>query len=168
MLNFAIVNCKCWGSEEEDQEFYILLVDFGKKYTLRAVNQFERNVWVEMISYQIQAAAGIPKPRLELKEWAGQWKKRDCVDEETFLQTADSGDILLFTGVQVGATLQRRIFGTAFDHVGMVLKYETESDLYFIDATQEGVTVLPWNSLRQYKDYVYKRVCYRKLDIERD
>jgi len=40
------------------------------------------------------------------------------------------------------------VFGSSFDHVGMVLKYDGEEDLYFIDATGEGVSVLPWHSLK--------------------
>lgn len=45
----------------------------------------------------------------------------------------------------------------------MVLKYEHEEEIWFIDATMEGVSVLPWNSLWQYKDAVYEWIAVRKL-----
>lgn len=50
----------------------------------------------------------------------------------------------------------------------MILKYEDEEDLFFIDATMNGVTILPWSSLRTWKDEVYSWIIVRHLEIERD
>jgi hypothetical protein len=48
----------------------------------------------------------------------------------------------------------------------MVLKYHDEDEIYFIDATLEGVTVLPWSSLKSYKDEVYDQIVVRNLNID--
>jgi len=49
MINFAIVNTKCWPVEDSEIEFVLYLIDIDKQYVLRAINNYERNVWIEMI-----------------------------------------------------------------------------------------------------------------------
>lgn len=118
--------------------------------------------------YEIQRSKHLFKKAITEKDYAKFWKKRHCVDESTFFEHADSGDILLFTGRHIGAFLQRNFFAADFDHVGIILKYEDEMDLYFLDATMQGITLTPWRRFRDWKDSVYSKVVYRHLEVERD
>jgi hypothetical protein len=49
------------------------------------------------------------------------------------------------------AGLVRTYQNSHFDHVGMVLKFETdEEEIYIIDATSSGVKLTKWRFLRDH------------------
>ena len=53
-----------------------------------------------------------------------------------FCANADTGDILLFRGSVVGAKITRTMTLGHFDHVAMVLKFDTDpNEVYFLEAT---------------------------------
>ena len=49
------------------------------------------------------------------------WKSQE-VSEDQFLDTVESGDLLLFRGNKTNHKLIRAVGGGEFDHVGMVFK----------------------------------------------
>ena len=84
---------------------------------------------------------------------------------------ADTGDILLFRGTATGAKITRTVTGGYFDHVAMVLKFETDpGEVYLVEATgNNGVALNRWGLL---KDHVgpgkfYKKLIFRHVNFER-
>jgi len=51
------------------------------------------------------------------------YDSKDTIAEKQFIQTAETGDILLFYTKNTGAQLQRFITNSDFDHVAMVVKF---------------------------------------------
>ena len=52
-----------------------------------------------------------------------------ALDVKEFKQYADNGDILLFKSQTFGTKIQRAVTGSNYDHVGMVVLWETEEDV---------------------------------------
>ena len=45
------------------------------------------------------------------------------ISGQEFVETAETGDILLFTGKQLQDRIIRGVTGSKYDHVGMIVKY---------------------------------------------
>jgi hypothetical protein len=60
---------------------------------------------------------------------------------------ADTGDILLFRGRHIGSKITRTATQSNFDHIAMILKFESDSDeIYLIEATaNRGVSLTKWS-----------------------
>ena len=72
-----------------------------------------------------KSAKGLEKP----------WKF-DNVSEKQFIEKADTGDFLLFKANTGSAGVVRTFTGSNFDHVAMVLRFETDTDeIYFVEAS---------------------------------
>ena len=94
------------------------------------------------------------------------------MSEKQFIKTAETGDILLFRGTHTGGTITRALTGGHFDHVGMVLKFNSEDgeELYLLDATaDDGVAMNGWDTIRQFigkgiykENNLYSECIYRK------
>ena len=66
--------------------------------------------------------------------------KYDNISENKFIYQADTGDIILFKGSKAITAVTRTITWSDFDHVAMVLKFESDPDnIYFIEAVGTGV-----------------------------
>ena len=96
------------------------------------------------------------------------WKKCDRINEETFLQEADSGDIILFKGKSISSGITRKVTSSEYDHVAMVITFQDDDEIYLLESTIEGVHIVTWTELKTYKDLLYSRIVWRKLYCERD
>ena len=86
------------------------------------------------------------------------------------METAQPGDLLLFKSNFPMSVLQRTVTGSEFDHIGLVVyrpcdegeKLEVnqvQGPLHLLEATGEGVTILPLHS--RLRAYHYYRCCDR-------
>ena len=93
------------------------------------------------------------------------------MSESQFKSTADTGDILLFRGSQTGSKITRTLTGSHFDHVAMVLKFETDPDeIYLVEATgNSGVSLNRWLFLKDHigQDKFYQKVVFRHINFDR-
>lgn len=84
------------------------------------------------------------------------------------MSEADSGDILLFTGVTFSAKMTRKLTHSQYDHVAMVLTFCEDDDIYLLEATADGVHITNWKDMKRYMDRLYSKVVWRRLYAERD
>ena len=80
------------------------------------------------------------------------------------------GDILLFKGNRPMTMLTRTVTWCEFDHVAMILKFESDPDeVYILESAGDGVTMNNWTRLREVigKDKFYKMVVYRHIEFDR-
>ena len=88
------------------------------------------------------------------------------------MEKADTGDILLFKASNPMAGAVRMITSSGFDHVAMVLRFESDLDeIYFIEASgNNGVALNNWSFIRQHvgPNKFYKHICFRHVDFDRD
>lgn len=75
---------------------------------------------------------------------------------------------MLFTGKLFSSKLTRKLTHSEYDHVAMVLTFEDDSNIYLLEATADGVHVIRWNDLKRFKDEIYSKIVWRRLDVERD
>lgn len=76
-----------------------------------------------------------------MKPW-----KFEITCERKFKEQADTGDLILFQSIAVKSQVKGQ-----FDHVAMVLKFETEPDeVFLIEATpSKGVSLTKWSLRRE-------------------
>ena len=93
----------------------------------------------------------------------------DTISEQQFVNLADTGDILLFRCKQLGSAITRTFTNSHFDHVAMVLKFETDPDeVYFVEATSnKGVSIARWSMIRRFVGDFYEQIVLRHLEAER-
>lgn len=93
------------------------------------------------------------------------------MSETQFLEVADTGDILLFRGSQAGSKITRTFTGSHFDHVAMVLKFETcPNEVFLVEATgNNGVSLNRWQYLRSHigKGKFYEKLVLRHIEFNR-
>ena len=80
-----------------------------------------------------------------IKPW-----KFDTITEKQFIDSANSGDLLLFRGSSKSSKLTRTVLNSYFDHVALVLKFEADKDeIYIVEATGNmGVALNRWSNIR--------------------
>jgi len=61
------------------------------------------------------------------------WKICHITSEE-LVNNAQTGDILLFTGTQMSASLLRGLTGSKYDHVAMLVKYPNTGQLVLFES----------------------------------
>ena len=59
----------------------------------------------------------------------------DHISEKDFLQTAESGDILLFRSKASITKITRAATNSHFDHIAMIVKQEYDDNIYFLQAS---------------------------------
>ena len=107
-----------------------------------------------------KTAKGLKKP----------WKF-DNMSEAQFVNSADTGDILLFNCNAAVAKITRAFTGSHFDHAAMVLKFKSAPhEVFLLEATgNNGVALNKWEYLKPHigHDKFYNRLIYRKVNFER-
>lgn len=88
------------------------------------------------------------------------------------MKKADTGDILLYKGSSLNSDFIRKITRGKFDHVAMILKFESEpGEVYLVDATgNRGVALNRWSFLRDHigTGEFYEKVVFRHIDFDRN
>lgn len=99
--------------------------------------------------------------KIEKKEFF-RYYNEDMMTEQDFKKVVETGDVILFETDNVGAILQRKITGSRFDHVGVVVKF-SKYDIRIFDANCDtGVSLLNWDQFI-YENDLYMKVAYRRL-----
>ena len=68
----------------------------------------------------------------------------------------------------MSSKVTRMLTQSDYDHVAMVLKFDEDKEVYFLEATTEGVSMTAWSVLKTYSDILYSRVVIRHLHANRD
>ena len=81
---------------------------------------------------------------------------------------ADLFDILLFKCKGMGPSLTRFYTDSEFDHAALVLKFANNLDeLYFLDATAQGIHIVPYSGITSDIGNFYEKVVLRHFEFER-
>ena len=92
------------------------------------------------------------------------------------MERAKTGDLLLFTGRQLGCKVQRLITGSRFgilsennlDHIGMLLKWQSGEVKFIEAASNVGVSIYSMNQFIKESDQkFYDKIVYRPLYYKR-
>lgn len=125
--------------------------------------------WSENIEKHIIVSEGF-KGNKSCRGLKKPWRF-DHMSSSQFCATADTGDILLFRGTQTGSKITRTFTGGYFDHVAMVLKFESDpNEVYYLEATGNmGVSLNRWGLLKEHvgPGKFYKKLIYRHVNFDR-
>jgi hypothetical protein len=118
-----------------------------REFKFRAETPRERKEWTNIITLHIQDAKKHKNDDFCRRLEDNFWKKSEKVTTKTFIDEADSGDIVLFRGKKLGAAITRGVTQSEYDHIAMVLKFEDDNQVYIIDATLAGVNITSWDQV---------------------
>lgn len=169
MINFDHFTC-CLQTSNSNKGFFTIEVEGQqRKFELRAGTKEEADDWIEEIEMHINSSDGGRQQKIGdkiLKPW-----KYNTISEKQFIKAADTGDILLFKSKGMNSRFIRTVTGGQFDHVAMVLKFESDpNEVYLIDATgNRGVCLNKWSFIRNFigPNQFYRDVVFRHVEIER-
>lgn len=127
---------------------------------LRAFTLEEAAGWHRAISSIIEHNSKSGKVRfLECKREL--YQQKDAISEVEFLESAESGDIVLMSTSDAQCALQRFVTNSEYDHVAMVVRFNGTVKIFEANA-DEGVNVYSWPQF-QSEFHQYEKISVRKL-----
>ncbi|CAD8052524.1 unnamed protein product [Paramecium sonneborni] len=153
-----IVNCDIY-------EFGLKCTNDDKIFQFKGINN---NQWFYLIKKFIDNNRKLPINKFYLNPFNNYYKKR-LITNDQFRQMSQTGDILLFQTKSCSSKIQRLLTRSNYDHVAMILKYQSGA-IYVLEATnQNGVGIFNWDSMINQLWYeLYSMVVYRQLQIIRN
>ena len=125
-------------------------------------------MWVDAIAKTIGISKG-HKEKLTSKNIEKPWKF-DNISEQQFLDSADTGDILLFRSTNLVDGVIQLYGDSPFDHCAMVMKFESDPDeVYFLEAnSSDGVCINKFSWVKQHigKGQFYDKLVFRKVNFQ--
>ena len=80
---------------------------------------------------------------------------------------------MLFRCKSSGARIQRGLLRSEYDHIGMVLRFDDDSEdkrdeVYILEATGNcGVAIQRWSTIRKHYGKFYTRIVLRHINTDR-
>ena len=156
-------------SDKEPDCFKLSIMGQDREFYFKAPSVDSAQLWQKELKKHIELSEGyvMNKSGKGIKK---PWRF-DNMSESQFKSLADTGDILLFRGSQAGSKVTRTFTNSYFDHVAMVLKFESEKDeVFLVEATGNmGVSLNRWLFLRDHvgRGKFYEKVVFRHIDFDR-
>ena len=121
----------------QDLELILQPIFSDRMFKLRAEQQGDLEEWALLIGEHISASEGrltnVNTVSREAKFW--RW---DRISNAQFKAIASTGDVLLFSGKNLAAKAQRFVTRSKYDHVALILKYNS-NQLALLEATSLDV-----------------------------
>ncbi|CAK56034.1 unnamed protein product (macronuclear) [Paramecium tetraurelia] len=168
VLNLGLFNFQYYQKQNVNSDIY----EFGLKcMNDDKIFQFKglyNNQWFLLIKKFIDNVRQNPVVKFYLNPFSKYYKKR-LITNDQFRQMCQTGDILLFQTKSYSSKLQRLVTRSNYDHVAMILKYQSGA-IYVLEATdQNGVGIFDWDSMTNQLWYeLYQMVVYRQLHLRRN
>lgn len=170
VIDFNKVDVSIVSLPNKRHEFKISISGCKRDFSFRADNSIDAENWIKRFEECIASSRG---RHLSLTLSDSKFWKKEYIDLNEFQNHADNWDLLLFKSKTYGTKLQRTFTGSDFDHVGMLVLWETDNDpntIFLLEAVaDEGVRLVEFiPNIEAYYE-VYERIVFRPLQgIERD
>jgi len=94
-------------------------------FSLKAVDYNSFDIWTSTLDIVIKKSEGFIN-NLEIRDidFKIEFWRFDHIDEDKFLRSAETGDLLLFRGKHLGGKLTRKWTNGHSDHAAMIVKLE--------------------------------------------
>lgn len=161
-LNVNIMNVSI--SFDSDK---IKIFNLSKKnvMSLKADNLNETLMWFEDIYIHIKTSFG---PYAIINE-SRLFSKFYRITDKDLLNTAKTGDLLLFKGKYFLSKVQRIVTRSECDHVAIIIKYAKEKIAVLESTYRSGVNVVLWEEfLNEHPERNSNQILYKKLCVERN
>jgi hypothetical protein len=150
-----------------ERKFCVEIHSCSHQFYYKARTKEERQLWVTVLSINLNLHSPMDQILTLVASKENFWKI-EKISNLKFLCVANTADILLFQAKNVGAKIQRKIAGSRFDHVAMVLCHGSGRISIFEATNQDGVALVDWDQFfeQNWLD-LYSLVVYRKVEFER-
>eukprot|EP00357_Protocruzia_adherens_P033023 CAMPEP_0115000164 /NCGR_PEP_ID=MMETSP0216-20121206/16592_1 /TAXON_ID=223996 /ORGANISM="Protocruzia adherens, Strain Boccale" /LENGTH=592 /DNA_ID=CAMNT_0002365205 /DNA_START=36 /DNA_END=1814 /DNA_ORIENTATION=+ len=167
-INFDLVTVNIRIEDKETPtKFSIFMLANPRIFKLKAEDTKTLYQWAAALRLHINHSRGHEVDQISLSIQKKFWKF-DRISEEQFLKSVETGDILLFRGDSFGSKVQRSFTRSAYDHVGLLLRYDNDKIGVLESTGLEGVGIVTWDQFMSYKWHLlYSRLVYRQMDMER-
>lgn len=147
--------------------FEIKVLGNDREFTFEADTEAECLEWVAAICSNIKVSKGF-RHKLPGPSTYGFWRQ-ETIDYDEFRQLADTFDILLFRCNSTSGSVIRTYTNCEFDHVAMVIRYESEpNEVFLLEAESgNGVSIKRWSEYDDEPGTFYTKVALRHLEWER-
>eukprot|EP00347_Sterkiella_histriomuscorum_P001620 403371331 len=138
------------------------------RFTFMASTTKELHEWVDLIIKHQRQSQGfkgeiVQKIAFEKKFW-----KTNRLNVQKFMQTVDTGDILLFQSKAMASKVQRMLTRSDYDHIALLIKYDNSKIVIFESLRDQGVQVCQWDKFINMNWHdMYHKIVYRKLFFPR-
>ncbi|CAG9315016.1 unnamed protein product [Blepharisma stoltei] len=165
-INFNQVTINIQVLETKNSPELILIPLNSKRiFHLRASSMDEILPWATAIIQHIEHSKGNLHTLSHISSQKKFWRIARISHQE-FLDEASSGDILLFQSKSLPSTIQRKLVGSKYDHVALIINLK--GTIMILEATRVlGVNVLVWDEfIDKNWHLLYSKIVYRKLSVE--
>jgi len=163
-INLLVNDCRI--TEIHGQEFNVSIEGLESVLKLKAASKAECKEWVDFLNEFFQLAKEHRSETQTYTRTVENLFRPDVILEEEFLESVDTGDLLLLRANHIGAKLQRLFTFSDYDHIALMLK--ASSEVYIFDTVYEnGVQLTNWCDFKKrgiYRDYPVASL--RKLNIK--
>ena len=155
-----------------NNQFDLHLLGCSRVFTFKAPNDIELYKWTKQIEEVMLNSKGYNEA-LQIKEsdFRIDFWRFEHIDEDKFLEQAQTGDILLFRGNHLGAKLSRGLTSGIVDHAAMIVRMANKfhgQDIFFLESVMvRGVCFTSWANFKQ-NNKMYDEILYRRLECKRD
>eukprot|EP00929_Paragymnodinium_shiwhaense_P046704 TRINITY_DN23769_c0_g1_i1.p1 TRINITY_DN23769_c0_g1~~TRINITY_DN23769_c0_g1_i1.p1 ORF type:complete len:492 (+),score=92.53 TRINITY_DN23769_c0_g1_i1:132-1607(+) len=160
------------GQPLDWSKFYLKPLRFANKVFAFRGPSFEMRELAKRITGILESAArssGLTPSDLPVAVTPGNFWRYPFMLESTFLQQAESGDLLLFRGKEARHARLRTITRSQYDHVALMLRTAENSLMIFEATGSEGVSSVSWKMFRdRHWENCYSQLTYRKVFFRRD
>jgi hypothetical protein len=166
VLNFDLFEAVTDKVQSDKLQFNLSLKGQDLKFHFKANLLESSNAWQGQLNKHIRQSDGFKHMKSAINS-IEPWKS-DVFSEQQFIQESQTGDLLLFQGNMSGPMLIRTLTGSEFDHVAMILRFDSQDDVYIVEATgNNGVTYNKWSNIRDHigPGKFYAKLVYRQVKM---
>lgn len=125
IINFDLVSVQVESIPRDNPiNIVISLAGHSREFILRAIDSSDAREWTQAILRHILLSEGNRK-LLRAVSTDNKFWKYDRISENQFRDMACTGDLVLFTGKTMVSKVQRSITRSEYDHVAMILRYNS-------------------------------------------
>ena len=165
-LNFDLLTCNLILNKIDEREFTILILGARKKYSFIIEDKNTKDKFCYILGNLIYNSYGALSNKVNLVLSNKHFYSKTYITPEEFEYNVKTGDIILFKTKHILSSLQRCFTKDNYDHIAFVTSNYGLISLF--DASKEGSCKFhSWENFKYTSNYiVFKRVTYRKLNIE--
>lgn len=137
------------------------------QFYYKARNIEEKQSWLMVLNINIANFSPMNQILNKISYKDSFWKY-EKISNLKFLCSANTCDLILFQGKNLGSKIQRNLAGSSFDHVGLILCHASGKISIFEATASNGVAQVDWDDFFTYNWLeLYTKIIYRPVLFER-
>ena len=168
VINFDQVNVTLQAiPPESPQRLSLIPLNSSHTISIRSPSSSDLQEWAAVLYQTILNSKGRTKRVSNIGARDKFWKY-ERISNADFIETVDTGDILLFRSRDMGSKISRGVLGSSYDHIALIIKYVSGSVALLEATTADGVNIIMWDEFVANEWFAHsERLMFRQLITER-